>query len=474
MARGIRMVGSLVITLLVIGVLLVGMNSPWANAAVSTNYQLVSQRTPSGTYTDTNWANIESPHSVSGDGRYVVFSSSATNLVTGDTNGVKDVFVSNTTTNTTTRVSVSTAGVQGDANSEYGSISYDGRYVVFHSTADNLVAGVTGTASSHVYVRDLIAGTTTLVDASAGGVISNGSALYPKVSADGRFVVFMGLGTNLVPGFGSSTIFQIYIKDMHDNAIKALSITSAGAVGDQDSYMPDISCGGNVVAFASMANNLGVPSGQSGRFDLMVAHLGWDKVELNDVTPSLDYGIMSTSLSPPQISCNGNVALFASSSTNAVSPSTPSGYVNSFQYNRLTGTTIQVSLGNGGTQADTFQRGKYLNASMSDDGRYVAFSSYAHNIDTTYASGTDTGSDSNVYIRDVKQATSELVTILPSGYRSGWTGGSTGVSLSADGSTVVFGHVTAGTSAPSRTLISGFTTGVSAQTTDTYKTTTGH
>lgn len=463
---------SSVFILLAAGTLLAGSFVSQANAAVSTSYQIVSSRTPSGAYTDIGSANMRSAHTVNGDGRYVVFSSPASNLVTGDTNGFEDIFVRDTQNNTTTRVSISTSGAQADSYSDRGSISYDGRYVVFESNASNLTTGVTGTSTSHIYMHDLATGTTTLVDSSAGGVISNGRSSGPNLSADGRFIVFSSYSTNLISGFGASNISQVYIKDMHSNTLKALSVTAAGVAGNLESMRPDISCDGNVVAFASMATNLGVPTGQPSRLDLIVVNLGWSGIEVNNVSSSSTYGIMVDPASSPQVSCNGNIVLFTSSSTNVVSPSTPSGYVNVYEYNRLNGSNIQVSLGNGNAQPDTFHQGKNMNASMSDDGRYVAFNSYAHNVDTTYTSGSDSDSfGSNVYIRDVKKSTTETASILSTGHLSGWA---YAPALSVDGSTVAFRHKTGGTYAPSRSIISGLGTGVYSDSTDIYRTDTGH
>lgn len=413
-----------------------------------------------------------SSHPVSGDGRYAVFVSQASNLVSDDTNGVKDIFVRDTQNNTTIRASVSTSGAQANSYSDRGAISYDGRYVVFESNASNLVSGVTGTSTSHIYMRDLVAGTTILVDSSIAGTIGNGRSYGPNVSADGKFVVFASYATNLISSFGTSNISQIYVKDVRNNAIKAASVTSTGIAGNLESMRPDISCDGSVIAFASMSTNLGVPSGQPGRLDLVVAHLSWSGLEVSNVSSSSTYGIMVDPSAPPQVSCNGNIILFTSSSTNVVSPGTPYGYVNIYQYNRLNGNNIQVSLGNGDTQPDTFQQYKNLNASMSDDGRYVAFSSAAHNVDTTYPDGPDTGSNhSTIYIRDVKKSTTEMATRLPTGNRSAWAGTP---ALSVDGSMLMFWHVTPGTTTPDRSIISGLTTGVYNGSGDIYKTETGH
>lgn len=452
----------LALVLLMSGVLVGGLFSPQVGALPST-YHDVSTRI-SGT-TDTLQANLQSPHSVSADGRYVVFTTDASNMVTGDTNGKKDIFVRDTKNNTTTMASVSTAGVEGDSHSEFAAISNSGRYVVFESSSDNLVSGVTGTTYSHIYLRDTVANTTTLVDTSATGTIGNGYASNPQVSVDGRFVVFRATGTNLVSGISSAVKYQIYVKDTHTGAIKALSITSGGAQGNDDSVNPDISCDGGVVTFGTEATNLGVPTGQPSRYDAVVVGLGWGGNELSNITSATQYGVDGN----VQVSCDGNVVLFNSGSTDVVSPATPSGYENVYEYNRSTGVTIQVSLGDSNAQSNASSTSRGIASAMSGDGRYVAFSSAATNMDTSVSHGTYTGPNGDVFIRDVKAGTTDTADILAmGGGRSGYVNAGAAVSMSADGSVVAFPYITPSTSTPERSLISGLTSGLTTGFSDVY------
>lgn len=462
-------VRSLGVIFLSVSSLMVAINMPQVDATVSAGYQLESPRISGAAYT--HGAPFRGSHTISKDGRYIVFTSLASDMVSGDTNGVEDVFVRDTVNDVTSRVNVSNTGEQANSYSLDGSISYDGRYVVFTSTASNLSSGVTDTSRQHVYVRDLVASTTTLVDTSATGVIGERNANSPEISADGRFVVFSASGTNLVPGKGTLYHNQIYIKDLHTNAIKVLSLATDGSPGNLNSAQPDISCDGNVVVFSSTANNLGVPIGQSsGRADLILVQLGWSKDELSNVTLGSSIGITASEITP-QISCDGNVALFSSWSTDIVSPSTPSGYNNIYQYNRLTGNMLQISLGNGNVQADTYNQNKSIDASMSGDGRYVAFSSYARNMDTTYPLGSDIGTSKFVYIRDTKKSTTETASLLPSGNRSAWAGNP---AISPDASVIAFSHVTPSIYYPNRALITGISTGTTSSVYDLYKAETGY
>jgi len=137
--------------------------------------------------------------SLSSDGRYVAFQTAAANLVPGDTNLVVDVLVRDRMNGTTERVSVSSAGVQGNNQSVCPAISADGRYVAFWGSSTNLVLADTN-ASYDVFVRDQQAGTTERVSLSSAGVQGDGASSGQAISADGRFVVFFSTATNLVPG----------------------------------------------------------------------------------------------------------------------------------------------------------------------------------------------------------------------------------------------------------------------------------
>lgn len=455
-----------------IGVLALAFNIPQADAVVSTSYEVVSERPSGATYNDQS--SLHSSSAMSGDGRYVVFESYDNDLVPGDTNGVIDVFVRDTVNDVTTRVSVSSGGVEGNAYSWRGAISYSGRYVVFESAANTLVSGITGTSTTHIYMHDLQSGTTSLVDTTSTGVVGNARAQSPKINADGRFVVFISSARNLDTSvtYAYPYALQVFVKDTHTGAVKILSATSSSVAGNKDSTMPDISCDGNIVAFTTGSTNLGSPVVPDGRLDLIVASIGWSGVELNNSITTTTSGMSPSATGSPQVSCDGNIILFVSGATNNVSPSTPSGYTNVYQYNRLTGSIVQASLGNGNVQQNSSGTG-YVRAAMSGDGRYVAFTSSASNMDTTYPIGFDSGSNGSVYIRDMRNSTTELVTILPTNTRSSWSG-STAVSLNGNGSSIVFMHPIPGTSNPGRSLISGFTTGVYNGSNDIFKTQTGH
>ncbi|MEG4046499.1 calcium-binding protein, partial [Microcoleus sp. Pol17C2] len=155
--------------------------------------------------------------SISADGRFVAFESDADNLVLGDTNNRKDIFVRDTLANTTTLVSVSSSGDRAIGfdffpGSRSPSISADGRFVAFSSDAINLVPGDTNYDEA-IFVRDTLAKTTTLVSVSGAGDRGNRYSLSPSISADGRFVAFYSDATNLVPG-DTNNSGDIFVVDL--------------------------------------------------------------------------------------------------------------------------------------------------------------------------------------------------------------------------------------------------------------------
>lgn len=179
---------------------------------------------------------------ISADGRYVVFESDATNLVADDTNSRMDVFVHDRQTGTTERVSVDSSEAQVSASSRNAAISADGRYVAFDSD------GMGGGSASDVFVRDRVAGTTTLVslnDPVTGNNIF--SAAQANISADGRFVAFQA---------SVSFVSQIYRFDRSTSDTVRVSTTSTGDFGNGSSYFPSISADGRTVGFESNASDL--------------------------------------------------------------------------------------------------------------------------------------------------------------------------------------------------------------------------
>ena len=252
--------------------------------------------------------------SISADGRYVAFASSAGNLVEGDTNGDYDVFVRDTVDGIITRVSVSNAGTEGNTGSgSSSSISDDGRYVAFSSYASNLVPNDTN-GSTDVFVRDLVAGTTTRVSLSSEEVQSFPYwSSEPAISGDGRYVAFNSLAFNLVAGDSNYT-YDIFVRDMVYGTTTRVSVDSAGVEANGSSFEPSISRDGRYVAFHSQASNLvDNDTNDTYLFDIFVR----DTVAGTTTRASLDaFGVEGTSGGyNPSISGDGRYVAFGTGST---------------------------------------------------------------------------------------------------------------------------------------------------------------
>ncbi len=213
---------------------------------------------------------ISASTSVSADGRFVAFASFADNLVSDDSNGVQDIFVRDRETGVTERVSVASDGTEGnDASGFMVSISGDGRFVAFESDADNLVSGDSNGVQD-IFVRDRETGETERVSVASDGTQGNNPARRPSVSADGRFVAFHSMSDNLVPG--DSTIFfdDVFVRDRETDETERVSVASDGTEGNQESDFPSVSADGRFVAFESSADNL--VSGDSNGADDVFVH----------------------------------------------------------------------------------------------------------------------------------------------------------------------------------------------------------
>ncbi|HEV8113159.1 MAG TPA: calcium-binding protein [Planctomycetota bacterium] len=195
---------------------------------------------------------------ISEDGRYVAFISNATNLVAGDTNGVLDVFVRDRQAGTTERVSVDSAGGEANGASDFGGtlgFSADGRFVVFSSSASNLVPGDTNGVQD-VFVKDRQTGTTERVSVASGGAEGDLSSRLPAISADGRFVAFMSDATDFVAG-DTNGLPDVFVHDRQSGATTLVGLNSSGIPATWGSDGPvGLSADGRYVLFMSGSPNL--------------------------------------------------------------------------------------------------------------------------------------------------------------------------------------------------------------------------
>ncbi|MBJ7455272.1 MAG: PD40 domain-containing protein, partial [Thermoleophilia bacterium] len=345
-------------------------------------------------------ANADSANpAISSDGRFVAFASDAANLSDeDDPDPYDDVFVRDLLLGTTTLVSRATgpAGAGGNDHSSSPMISKDGRHVVFLSDADNL-SGEDIDTFTNVFVRDLVAGTTTLVSRSPGptGAAGNGNARSPSISDSGTRVAFPS-GANNLSTEDDNSVFNVFVRDLANDTITLVSRAdgAGGAVANGVSTDSGISPSGRYVAFSSAANNLSAEDDNGAEnvflrdLDLATTTLvnradGPSGAPANAGPPAENYG--------PMVSDNGRV-VFASVATNLATGDNPDGDV--FVRDPAAGTTELVSraAGVGGAPAD----GLSTLATMSGDGRWVAFASVATNLVAGTVAGT-----SNTFRRDL-------------------------------------------------------------------------
>ncbi len=198
-----------------------------------------------------NWASANP--AVSNDGRYVAFESLATNLVPRDTNGDSDVFVRDHLTGTVERVSVSSGGVQANAESFHPAISGDGRYVVFESIATNLAPDTNG-AVRDIFWHDRVTDLTQLVSVGEGENQGSTHHQNPDVSDDGRYIVFDTLSA--LNAGDSNLAKDVYKRDRVAGSTLLVSRDTANGPANANSSTPSMTADGRYVAFASQASDL--------------------------------------------------------------------------------------------------------------------------------------------------------------------------------------------------------------------------
>jgi Tol biopolymer transport system component len=355
--------------------------------------------------------------SLSGDGRYVAFESDAANLVPGDTNGDKDIFVHDRQTGETTRVSVDSAGNQANAFSARPRISADGRYVVFAAVATNLVPG--GSRGDwQIFVHDRQTGLTTQASVDSNGNPGNSWTPlfdYPAaISAEGRYVAFVSMSSNLVPGDTNLCMIplgpcpDVFVYDLQTGETTRVSVDSAGNQANTASGLHSIaiSADGRFVFFDSAANLVpeatygglyvhdrltgettlggGGAVSADGRYVAFTSQIGQimnvfvrdrstDGTEVVSVSNNGESGNAASSY--PSISADGRYVAFYSWASNLV-PGDNNDWADIFVHDRLTGETTRASVNSDGNEGSSYSEFP----SISGDGHFVAFDSPSSNL----------------------------------------------------------------------------------------------
>lgn len=366
--------------------------------------------------------------SVSDDGRYVVFTSGARNLITGDNNAAWDVLLKDRLTGVLERVSVSSDGAEANSGSWLGrseplgrAISADGRFVVFTSGSNNLTPGdqVMCYDSENrqyyscpdVFLRDRWTGTTSLITGTASGVQANAASGSSTISADGRFIAFSSSATNLVPS-DTTAWPDIFVYDRQTGIVIRASDAWDGSEADYWSDFPVLSADGRYVAFMSYAANL-VPNDSNGFNDIFVRDLQAGSTRRVSISSSgaqgNDYVGWYFNLS-----ADGRYASFCSGATNLVSDDT-NGTSDVFVHDLLSGLAVRASENALGDQGN----GASCANAISANGRFVLIQSSASNL----VAG-DTNLSTDAFIKDLQSGGVTRVSVTSGGAQtSGYTQG---------------------------------------------------
>jgi archaellum component FlaF (FlaF/FlaG flagellin family) len=344
-----------------------------------------------------DWDNVQGDggsydSSLSDDGRYLAFSSNATNLVTGDTNNAGDIFVRDTLTGEVTRESTDSSGGQGDPfHSWHPAITGDGRYVAFSSNATTLVAGDTNSASD-IFVKDRQTGATTRVSTDSSGNEANDYCYYTSISDDGRYVAFRSIASNLVAGDTNGT-WDIFVKDTQTGiTVRASSDASWGQGDDLSSYYPSLTVNGRYVAFSSSATNL-VPGDTNGVEDIFIKDVQTGAI--NRISTAAGGSEGDGGSYYPHISDDGHYVAFYSAASNLV-PGDNNLTEDIFVKDTQTGAVTRVSTGSAGQEGNGYS--DFPN--ISGDGRYVTFFSAASNLVPGDTNGID-----DIFFKDTQTGT---------------------------------------------------------------------
>ncbi len=339
--------------------------------------------------------------SISADGRYVAFTSGASNLVPNDSNGYIDVFVRDMLTDKTTLVSVGSDGRQLNIfeASLKPAISANGQFIAFHSEANNLVPDDTNFARD-IFVRDIKAGTTTRVSIGSNGeqskpwnFVARADSQNPSISGDGRFIAFESNAINFDSRDTGSKSFDVFVHDRQTGITRQVSANSQGNVaagetnggilsGDGNSQNPVISANGGYIVFQSGATNL-VANDTNDRIDTFRHDLKTGETILISTGINGNFANGNSAFLYSRngvISSDGSYVVFESDASNLV-PNDNNNAVDVFLRDLVAGTTERISVNSssqeavGGAPSTSSDYG-----TISDDGRYIAFQSRSANL----------------------------------------------------------------------------------------------
>ncbi len=356
---------------------------------------------------------------ISSNGRFVAFLASLRTFESGISKNQS--FVYDRQTGGVDLISMNNLGEPSNEESAHPSISADGRFIAFHSSASNLVTPAPSTPGSNVYLRDRLLRTTTLISKNSSNQSGNSSSLFPSISADGRFIAFESSATNLIAG-GSSGSYSIFLYDRTDGSLQLVSKNSNGEAGDGPSSGAQFSANGQFIAFQSTARNLGADGNST--FDIFV----YDRLT-QSIDPITGPRLSTDASTTPDISADGRYVTFASSARLTAGLEHP--FEDLFIFDRTLRTYTLISKPRAGTVNPINM--SVRSQTISADGRYVAFTTNANDLVTQ---DTDTANDLYLYDRELDSLS--LITVAGQSFLSSGTE----IGLSEDGRFLAFNRVT--------------------------------
>jgi Tol biopolymer transport system component len=388
--------------------------------------QLLSARNPSVPLPAGGDGNSVAP-SLSPDGRFVVFTSAANDLVPGGNSLYSlNVFLRDRASNTTVLVSGNLSGTGGgNGNSMCGQASTNGQFIVFQSDASDLVPNDTNGVTD-IFIRNLAAGTTTLVSASTNGGPANGASTDPVMTPDGRFVAFISSASNLVPG-DTNGIPDVFVRDLvagTNQLVSANALFPTSSINIIIMATPVITPDGRYVAFFSQATNLvaAIPGTSKGEVyvrDRLAGQTIWASTNAAAILTA-NLHLSGQPAYHPQLSDDGRYVAFKTGGT------TETGAVVILQYDSTMGSTAVINTNGIGGAVDLDDSDSY-GPKMTPSGRFIAFASHE---------GAFTSGYSSVHVWDTQLATNTLVSDDGSGVPANTA--SYAPSISPDGQFIAF------------------------------------
>lgn len=358
---------------------------------------------------------------VSADGRFVAFASDATNLVSNDFNDRRDVFLHDTQTGDTIRVSVAHDGGDADDASDWPAISADGRFVAYQSFASNLLL-IDNNMEPDIFVYDRQTGATERASLTSGGNPAAGASYEPAISADGRFVAFTSTAINLDPA-DADPAYDVFLHDRQTGATELISFDAGESSGAGFAGAPALSADGRFVAFSSPLDNV-VPGDDNGYEDIFVRDRQTGQTERVSVDANGEQA--GGDSYEPALSADGRFVAFWSYAPDLVGYDT-GGWAGVYVHDRQTGDTELASRAGEDGLAD----GDSFRPRLSADGRFVAFESEATNL----TGAPDTNGVADVFRHDRQNGGTAL---LSAGAAGPADGESLRPAISADGGFVAF------------------------------------